>query len=60
MKFLIVEDEESLRKSINEYLTTQENICDHASTHEQGYLGLASGLPHPMAYLGGSTSTCWN
>ncbi|WP_068407064.1 response regulator transcription factor [Pedobacter cryoconitis] len=41
MKFLIVEDEEGLRNSINQYLTVEGNICDHASTYEQGYQKLS-------------------
>lgn len=41
MKFLIVEDEEGLRKSIEQYLTAEGNICDYASTYEQGYQKLS-------------------
>ena len=36
MKLLIVEDEESLRRSILKYLTAEGNICDIASTFDQG------------------------
>jgi DNA-binding response OmpR family regulator len=41
MKFLIVEDEEGLRTSIDQYLTAEGNICDHATTFEQGYQKLS-------------------
>lgn len=41
MKFLIVEDEEGLRKSIDQYLTAEGNICDSASNYEQGYQKLS-------------------
>lgn len=41
MKFLIIEDEEGLRKSIVQYLTVEGNICDWASTYEQGYQKLS-------------------
>lgn len=41
MKFLIVEDEEGLRKSIDQYLTAEGNICDWASSYEQGYQKLS-------------------
>ena len=41
MKFLIVEDEEGLSKSISLYLTGEGNICDHAATYEQGYQKLS-------------------
>lgn len=41
MKFLIVEDEEGLSKSMSQYLTAEGNICDHASTYEQGYQKLS-------------------
>lgn len=37
MKFLIVEDEESLKKSIVQYLAAEGNICDSASTYDQAY-----------------------
>ena len=36
MKLLIVEDEESLRRSILQYLTAEGNICDVAATFDQG------------------------
>lgn len=35
MKLLIVEDEESLRRSILQYLTAEGNICDAAATYDQ-------------------------
>lgn len=35
MKLLIVEDEESLRRSILQYLTAEGNICDIAPTFDQ-------------------------
>lgn len=41
MKFLIIEDEEGLRKSIDQYLTAEGNVCDHASNYEQGYQKLS-------------------
>lgn len=41
MKFLIVEDEEGLRKSIDQYLTAEGNICDSASNYDQGYQKLS-------------------
>lgn len=41
MKFLIVEDEEGLRKSIDQYLTAEGNICDWAATYDQGYQKLS-------------------
>lgn len=37
MKFLIVEDQESLRKSIVQYLAAEGNVCDWASTYDQAY-----------------------
>ena len=36
MKLLIIEDEESLRRSILQYLTAEGNICDMAATYDQG------------------------
>ncbi|WP_448104439.1 response regulator transcription factor [Pedobacter panaciterrae] len=41
MKFLIIEDEEGLRQSIDQYLTAEGNICDCASNYEQGYQKLS-------------------
>jgi DNA-binding response OmpR family regulator len=41
MKLLIIEDEESLRRSIHQYLTAEGNICDSASNYEQGYQKLS-------------------
>ncbi|MEJ2880206.1 response regulator transcription factor [Pedobacter sp. GR22-6] len=36
MKLLIIEDEESLRRSILQYLTAEGNVCDMAATYDQG------------------------
>lgn len=41
MKFLIIEDEDGLRKSIDQYLTTEGNICDWASTYEKAFQKLS-------------------
>lgn len=37
MKVLIVEDQESLRKSISQYLTAEGNVCEGASTYDAAY-----------------------
>ncbi|EDM37780.1 two-component response regulator [Pedobacter sp. BAL39] len=36
MKLLIIEDEESLRRSILQYLTAEGNICDIATSFDEG------------------------
>lgn len=36
MKLLIIEDEESLRRSILQYLTAEGNVCGMAITFDQG------------------------
>ncbi|MDB5119590.1 MAG: two-component system response regulator [Sphingobacteriales bacterium] len=41
MKVLIVEDEDGLRKSIDQYLTAEGNVCDCASTYEAASQKLA-------------------
>lgn len=41
MKVLIIEDEESLQKSIYQYLTVEGNICDCCSTYENAFQKLS-------------------
>ncbi|WP_069659401.1 response regulator transcription factor [Arcticibacter eurypsychrophilus] len=41
MKILIVEDEESLQKSIHQYLISEGNVCDCASTYNNAYQKIA-------------------
>ena len=41
MKVLIIEDEESLQKSIYQYLTVEGNICDCCSTYESAFQKLS-------------------
>ncbi|MET3114310.1 DNA-binding response OmpR family regulator [Pedobacter sp. CG_S7] len=41
MKLLIIEDEESLCKSIHQYLTGEGNVCDVASTFDHAYQKIA-------------------
>ncbi|EOR93943.1 Two-component response regulator [Arcticibacter svalbardensis MN12-7] len=41
MKILIVEDEESLQKSIHQYLIAEGNVCDCSSTYNDAYQKIA-------------------